>query len=160
MAIALQTGQCSEPNLARMVAAHANNPAMLPHRTKTAGMDGTMDGPVLSRLILPLPPSVNHSYMRRGKCTFKTPEAKAWQEQAGWLARRWYRGPLLTNKTILNIWVFWNDGRRRDCDNLLKLVQDALTGIVWKDDYYCLPRVIDWQIDKGNGRIEIEIKEA
>ena len=112
------------------------------------------------RLILPLPPSTNHAYLRRGKCTFKTTEAKAWQEQAGWLARRWYRGELRKKKTIVNIWIFWNDGRRRDSDNCMKLLNDSLTGIVWVDDYWALPRVIDWQIDKGNGRIEIEIGEA
>jgi len=111
-----------------------------------------------TRLVLPLPPSVNHCYHRRGKATFKSEEAKAWTESAMWRAKAWYRGPLRKTKTILNIWVYWNDGRRRDCDNLLKLTADALTGIVWVDDYYCLPRVIDWQIDKGNGRIEIELE--
>jgi len=114
----------------------------------------------MPRLILPLPPSANHCYLRRGKHTFKSDEAKLWQEQAGWLARKWYRGPLRKVKTVLNIWVFWDDGRRRDCSNLLKLTEDALTGIVWVDDYYSLPRVMDWQIDKGKGRIEIEIMEA
>lgn len=58
----------------------------------------------------------------------------------------------------MRIWVFWNDGRRRDADNLLKLTQDALTGIVWTDDMYCLPRVMDWHIDRGHGRMEIEIE--
>ena len=113
----------------------------------------------MNRLSLPLPPSVNHSYLRRGKATFKTDAAKAWQTEAKYRIRAWYKGPLRKEKTILNIWVFWNDGRRRDTDNIMKLLNDSLTGIVWVDDYYSLPRVQDWQIDKGKGRIEIEIEE-
>lgn len=113
---------------------------------------------VEKRLILPLPPSVNHCYRHCRRGTFKTDMAKAWQEQCGWKARSWYRGPLLKQKAIMRIWVYWNDGRRRDADNLLKLTQDALTGIVWTDDMYCLPQVMDWQIDRGNGRMEIEIE--
>lgn len=112
---------------------------------------------VSARLIFPIPPSVNHCYLRRGSNTFKSDEAKAWIKEAKWLAKTWWNKPQRINKTIMKIWVFWNDGRRRDCDNILKLVQDSLTGIVWVDDYYCLPRVMDWQVDKGNGRIEIEI---
>ena len=48
MAITLQTSQRPKPNMARMVDAHANGPALFPNRTKAAGMDGEMDGPVLT----------------------------------------------------------------------------------------------------------------
>jgi len=112
----------------------------------------------LNRLILPLPPSVNHCFLRRGKFTFKTTEAKQWQEAAALKAKAWWKGEVLQTKVILNVWVFWNDRRRRDCDNLLKLTSDCLTGIVWVDDYWALPRIQDWTIDKGNGRIEIEVE--
>lgn len=130
------------------------NPASIAH----AAPGNVAGESILSRLVLPLPPSVNHSYLRRGKAAFKTEQAKAWQEAATWKAKAWYRGPLRKEKTILNVWVYWGDARRRDCSNLFKLLEDALTGIVWIDDYYCLPRVQNWEIDRGNGRVEISIE--
>ena len=113
----------------------------------------------MSRLILPLPPSVNHYLKHTSNGTYKTAEAKSWQVEAGYLARLWWgRKDVLARKLVLRIWVYWPDNRRRDCDNLTKCIADALTGIVWKDDCYVLPQYIDYQVDKKSPRIEIEVE--
>ncbi|MFB5189054.1 RusA family crossover junction endodeoxyribonuclease [Alicyclobacillus fastidiosus] len=53
---------------------------------------------------------------------------------------------------------YWGDRWRHDQDNPLKLLQDALTGVVWEDDRWVLPQVMDFDVDKQNPRLEIEIE--
>ncbi|MFB5193115.1 RusA family crossover junction endodeoxyribonuclease [Alicyclobacillus fastidiosus] len=38
------------------------------------------------------------------------------------------------------------------------MLQDALTGVVWEDDRWVLPQVMDFDVDKTNPRLEIEIE--
>lgn len=52
--------------------------------------------------------------------------------------------------------IFWKDGRRRDADNILKIIQDSFTGILYQDDYLVFPRVMDIQIDRENPRVEVK----
>jgi len=108
------------------------------------------------RLTLPIPPSVNQCYRRSARGIYKTDHATVWQTSAGWLAKQWWKGSPTDKQVVLNVWVFWNDKRRRDTDNLFKLLMDSLTGIVWVDDRQVMPRVMGLEVDKGNGRIEIE----
>jgi len=56
----------------------------------------------------------------------------------------------------LRFWV--PDQRRRDPDNLLKLIHDALSGIVYHDDYQI--RRQTWEVagvDRVDPRVEIEV---
>lgn len=110
------------------------------------------------RLTLPIPPSVNQCYRRSARGIYKTDLASVWQTSAGWLAKRWWKQTPTDKQVILNVWVYWNDKRRRDTDNLFKLLMDALTGIVWMDDNQVMPRVMGLEIDQKNGRIEIEVE--
>lgn len=112
------------------------------------------------RLILPVPPSVNHCYGRTKFGVYKTAEAKAWQQEAGYRAKAWWKSQPIDTKLVLNIWVWWPNKRRRDLDNICKLALDALTGIVWTDDHLVLPRFQDYAVDKENPRIELEVLEC
>jgi Holliday junction resolvase RusA-like endonuclease len=48
---------------------------------------------------------------------------------------------------------------RPDTDNYIKSVQDALNGIVWKDDSQVVALIADkWYSDKP--RIEIDVREV
>lgn len=81
---------------------------------------------------------------------------------AGWLAKQWmqqtgWTTPEEGRKVILRYWVFWPDGRRRDVDNTVKLLQDSLTGILYVDDRYVLPQAMDYSIDKEEPRLEVEL---
>lgn len=46
----------------------------------------------------------------------------------------WSDQPLLTRDVAFTVAVYQRGGWRLDTDNMMKPVQDALTGVVWKDD--------------------------
>ncbi|PWI50271.1 RusA family crossover junction endodeoxyribonuclease, partial [Sulfoacidibacillus thermotolerans] len=101
------------------------------------------------RLILPIPPTLNHAYL-------------AFIEEASWKTLSWmrknnWRMPPPNEKIILRVWIFWPDRRRRDTDNVLKLLLDALKGVAFVDDCMVLPRVMDFGVDYERPRIEIEL---
>ena len=51
------------------------------------------------------------------------------------------------------------DAKRRDPDNLLKLIHDAMTGIVYDDDHQIRRQV--WEVagvDRADPRVEIEVE--
>lgn len=122
-----------------------------------------------TRLVLPLPPTLNHAYRN-----YTTPEGRrmrvlsrsslAFQAHAGWLAKIWVQKerwhPPEGKKIIVRIWYYWPDRRRRDQDNPQKLLLDAMTGILWSDDRWALPRVIDYAVDREKPRVEIELEEV
>ncbi|QRG68576.1 RusA family crossover junction endodeoxyribonuclease [Brevibacillus choshinensis] len=59
-------------------------------------------------------------------------------------------------KVILRTWIFWNDGKDKDCHNTDKAWADALEGILYENDSQALIQYQDFQIDRVNPRIEIE----
>ena len=54
------------------------------------------------------------------------------------------------------IYWFMPDHRKRDIDNL-KMVIDAMTGVLWKDDSNIWELTIRKYVDKENPRIEIMV---
>lgn len=59
-------------------------------------------------------------------------------------------------KVILRTWIYWNDGKDKDCHNTDKAWADALEGIIYDDDSQALIQYQDFEIDRANPRIEIE----
>lgn len=118
------------------------------------------------RLTLPLPPSVNHAYKNVSiQKRIKTDEANAYIAQAGWVAKAWMQQsgwtmPDKSTKVVMRVWIWWANNRRRDADNLFKILSDSLTGIAYIDDCMVLPQVIDFSVDKHNPRVEIELEEV
>lgn len=122
----------------------------------------------MSRLIIPVPPSVNHAYRnyttKRGqRRRVLTSEAESFKSEAGWSATAWrsqtrWVMPAEGTKIIMRVWCYWGSAQRRDTDNVLKLTQDSLTGILWVDDQWVLPQVIDFAVDRGKPRLEIELE--
>ena len=119
------------------------------------------------RLIVGIPPSVNHSHVniRKGdrNMRIRSQATKEYMIDTGWLAKRWmviskWKMSDREKKIIMRIWIFWPDNRRRDADNLIKLLQDSLTDILWQDDRQVLPRIMDFTVDKQNPRMEIELE--
>lgn len=121
------------------------------------------------RITVPgIPPSVNHMYaivrMKTGRTiNVPTAETKAWMEAASLTARvaancvGWLCQPKGV-KVVVNLRFFWPDLRRRDTHNALKAMLDAWEGVLYEDDSYALPRIMDWSVDKANPRIEAEIE--
>lgn len=120
----------------------------------------------MNRLILPgTAPSVNHMYAntRYGKKVLKA-GAKEWYNDVVWSTKLWRRQNnwiTATEKVIVRLWFYFPDKRRRDTHNGLKGLLDALEDAgVYVDDKWALPRVMDWQVDRANPRIEIEFERS
>jgi Holliday junction resolvase RusA-like endonuclease len=111
------------------------------------------------KIILPLPPSVNHAYIRTKFGMALSATAKKWKINANKSAKEQLdKWEIAYEKVVLDITVYWANNRRRDLDNCLKLTLDSLTGVVYVDDKFAIPRFQDYSVDKGNPRIEIVIR--
>lgn len=130
------------------------------------------------RLVIPgTAPSVNHMYENRampyrdkhGKPRMRrikvlSTAAEQYQNLAVSLANLWrnenkWKPP--DGKVIVNLWYYWPDNRKRDTHNTLKLLLDCLEAAqIYTNDRYALPRIMDFEIDKANPRVEVEIIEV
>jgi crossover junction endodeoxyribonuclease RusA len=117
------------------------------------------------RLTTEIPPSVNACYNNNvgmGRGRMLTNEAKTWKAIAGYEAkqeahRTRYQMPEKGDKIVIRIYAFWPDKRRRDMNNLHKLIADAFTNVLYHDDNVVLIRDMDYSLDKKNARIELVI---
>lgn len=84
-------------------------------------------------LTLPYPPSTNHLYATvRGRRVLSA-AGKAFKHAVFELFHQ-IRGVMVEGAVRVSIGAVAPDRRRRDLDNLLKITQDALTGLAWTDD--------------------------
>jgi Holliday junction resolvase RusA-like endonuclease len=75
----------------------------------------------------------------------------------GWEARSQYRGEPLIGPLDVDVTVYWPDRREHDHDNM-KVLWDALNGIVWQDDGQITDSHVHKRFDKGNPRVEMIVK--
>ena len=113
-------------------------------------------------MTLPCVPSLNHVYRNVAiNHRILTPKGKAWKEEVKWIAlseRAKQFWELSTDeKLVMELEIFWPDFRRRDADNCIKLLSDTLEGILYEDDRWILPRVLNWAVDVENPRVEVKI---
>lgn len=111
-------------------------------------------------------PSVNTLYQtaRNGKVSrtaiakhhinlWKSIVASEWQEL--------YSEPLRGVKLYLDCYFVFPDNRKRDTSNVLKMLPDALEGVIYDNDYYVLPRVQDFVIsNEGEAYLMIEVRKV
>lgn len=115
------------------------------------------------KIILDIPPSVNHCYVnvpRKGRRL--TEAAKNWKLIAGYEATQAKRKqgwvyPAKDEKIVILLWAFWPDNRPRDMGNLHKLLPDALENILYENDRNVLIRDMDFSLDKKRPRIEVVV---
>lgn len=131
------------------------------------------------KLIIPeIPPSVNHMYANRvvnyrdkqGKNKQRRmrvlkKEAVEWKSLAAIFTNEWMRKTKWQTthkkKVILNLWFYYPHNRHADTHNAIKILMDFLQDAgIYDNDKFALPRIIDFQIDAKNPRIEIEIQEV
>lgn len=108
------------------------------------------------RLALPFPPTVNNLFVNaRGKGRVPSPGYAAWKREAAFMLGRpdTVRGPY-----HLTLIVQRPDRRRRDLDNLIKPLSDALVacGAV-EDDSDCVSLLIKWAEAPGSAPVTAEI---
>jgi Holliday junction resolvase RusA-like endonuclease len=105
-----------------------------------------------------LPPSTNHTYgSGRNGSRYMKPAVRAAKEAIGWEARSQYRGEPLIGPLDVDVTVYWPDRRKHDHDNM-KVLWDALNGIVWQDDGQITDSHVHKRFDKGNPRVEMIVK--
>lgn len=95
-------------------------------------------------------PSVNHIYKRMGNGRQKLTapaeklkekwemEAKAWAEKHNWEVTK-------KQKVVVELTAYFPaDKKTRDTNNVFKLMMDAFSEIIYDDDEFALPRVMDF----------------
>jgi len=93
-----------------------------------------------------LPPSVNR-YVRQGKGhTYLTKESKEFMKLASTLAREQARSlnwEIIPATNFFPMWIFFEMKHRRfpDPNNLLKVLIDAMEGIIFENDKWVCPIV-------------------
>lgn len=96
-------------------------------------------------------------YGSNGRQRFIKPEARIIKDAYAWETRAQYRGPVWDGDTDVDITLYFPNHRRRDSDNAIKTVFDALTGIVLKDDSQITDHHVHKRVDAVNPRVELII---
>lgn len=105
-------------------------------------------------ITLPMPVSANRYWRTfRGRMVVSA-EAKAYKEQAGWLARA-AGAELLTGDVSLTVRVY-RPAKRGDLDNAIKILIDSMQGILYENDSQIVRIVAERYDDKHNPRVEVE----
>lgn len=110
---------------------------------------------------VPIPPSVNHIYYNTrggGKRLTRLAEkymhtvrahARECVESQSWII------PTKGNWVYMDLAFFFPDKRIRDSHNCLKILLDALEGVVFENDYYIVPRIRLVELDRDDPRTVI-----
>ena len=123
---------------------------------------------------LPYPPSVNHLWLRTRRGVHLSKEGRLYKQQVAELVRTVGKPRLYERMVRVELVLYPPDARRRDLDNVLKILLDSLTyARVWHDDEQvdqisirrgepvknsgqCLVKV--WQLEKEWPRLESFLK--
>jgi len=113
------------------------------------------------RIIIPgNPPSINHVYRNVAiNRRITTADGQKWRQNVREIAARaitlqgWEMS--VEEKLVAEVMIYWPTRRKRDVENVGKLLWDALEGIVYENDRWLLPRYMDFAVDKHNPRVEI-----
>lgn len=110
------------------------------------------------RFTVGITPSVNHMHIGRTKKLTHVAEQYI-QKTQNICAAEMKRTKFKKDKDYvwwyMDLYFFMPDKRIRDSHNCLKLLMDALQGILFRNDYYVMPRIQNVVLDKANPRIEI-----
>lgn len=109
-------------------------------------------------VVLPYPPSANRYWRNVNGRTLVSREAKAYKEEAGWIAKVDGVEPV-KGDVVVKIAVH-RPQRRGDLDNTLKVLLDALNGIAWQDDNQIVRIEAERHDDPDNPRAVVEIMPA
>lgn len=110
-------------------------------------------------ITLPWPPSVNRYYRNVAGITKISAEGRAYRAAVVNLLAESLTTPPMAGPVVVDIEAFMPDRRRRDLDNLLKGLLDAMTHAgLWLDD----SQVVDLRIRKAptiGGMVKVGVME-
>ena len=113
------------------------------------------------QMSLPVPPSVNAIYYNtRGGGRRLTSKAEKYIRDVRALASMYVDDNDWVKKNdhtwlYMDMVFYFPDKRTRDSHNCLKILLDALEGIIFYNDMFVMPRINSVEFDKGNPRVEI-----
>ena len=117
------------------------------------------------KLIYPWPPTVNQYWLlNRNGSRRLSPKAWDFRKQAVIVAQMAgidldTREPL-RKPVRVSVKAYPPDRRKRDIDNILKALFDAMTHtLIWEDDSQVKDLHVTMMDVKGNGRVEVEVSE-
>lgn len=110
-------------------------------------------------LTLSYPTVTGNTLWRHAKGrTYINPKATAYYNVIAWelLSQKARLG--LTERLTVSLKLYPPDNRKRDMDNLIKLLHDALTkGGLWLDDSQVRKLTVEWMPKVKDGKIEMQI---
>jgi len=123
-----------------------------------------IDGPVL-RLVLPWPPSANRLWRHVGPRVLVSAEGRRYKRrvaEAVQLAReRGELGSPLEGAVSVRVQAYPPDRRRRDTDNVVKALMDALTHAgLWADDYQVARLSVERGVVRPGGELLVDVREC
>ena len=112
----------------------------------------------MTQIVIKTPPvPVNQKYtISRGK-NILTSRYRDAKEAIAWEAKSQWRGEPLEGEVCLNIVQYFGDNRKRDIDAFLKILLDALSGVLYQDDSQITELNVVKEIDLTNPRVIISI---
>jgi crossover junction endodeoxyribonuclease RusA len=111
------------------------------------------------RFTLPYPPSANRYWRYVNNHPTVSKDAKEYKSAAGWAAVAAVGRTLLECPVILRVDVY-RPRKSGDLGNRIKIVEDALNGVVWVDDSQIIELHARRFDDKANPRVEVTVEEA
>lgn len=109
-------------------------------------------------LTLPYPPSANRYWRNMRGRMVKSEEARAYQQQAGWIAKS--SGFDCTDRDVAITLRIYRPRKRGDLDNAIKVILDSLNGIIYSDDDQVTVIHAERYDDKANPRVDLFVEEV
>lgn len=112
----------------------------------------------LLRFTIPGPPVPCARARSDGEKWYTPKKTRAFKNNVGWRARAavGVRADYpIAEAVALVVRFYLPDRRRRDLDNLVKGVKDAMTGIVWVDDTQVCCELLSKSLDASEPRTEV-----
>ena len=105
---------------------------------------------------LPYPPSANRYWRSYRGRVVKSEEARAYQQEAGWIAKA--SGFDCTKSDVAITVKVYRPQKSGDLDNFLKVTLDSLKGIIYDDDKQVKVIHAERYDDKKNPRVDLLIE--
>jgi Holliday junction resolvase RusA-like endonuclease len=106
-----------------------------------------------------LPLSTNQLYRSVRGRSIISEKGRANKDALGWEARSQYRGKPLSGPLAIEVHIAWPDRRRHDWDNL-KVLYDAMNGIVWDDDNQICDAHVIRELGSKEPGVELRVWEV
>lgn len=108
-----------------------------------------------------IPPSINQYLGRKNEWKYRAVKDE-WTQRVAWSCKMSPVPLVPLEKSHVTITCFFKDNRRRDIDNVAKVLMDGLVAakVIQDDCWQCVELHLRGDIDRNQPRVEIEIKQV